>query len=401
MILTAAVATFLALKTSRPAQTPAKITERVWRVETLLVEPKLLAPTLTLYGQLEAPNLHRAAAPASARVERVLVREGDLVAAGQLLIELDARDFTPAVAQAQAEIDEYEAQLRSERIRQAADLEAQEQERRLLQLSRQSLERARRLQKQKLGSDSELDLARQDLARQALSLTGRERDISDHPARVQALEAKLNRARAKLQTAQLNLERSRVQAPHAGRIASIEVAVGNQVSTNQQLLTLYDPAALELRARIPAPFLTELLESGADDFSLRGFIGSGESRIALQLSRLAGEADPSGTDALFVLQQQSGWLRAGQLLSFNLQRQPQGDAFAVPHSVIYGGNRVYKLVDGRLQGVQVEPLGNYAREEGDEWLLVRSRELQAGEALVVTHLPNATDGLRVAPVTAQ
>ncbi|MCB1758214.1 MAG: biotin/lipoyl-binding protein [Gammaproteobacteria bacterium] len=400
LIVTAALAAFLGLKTSRPAQAPAQVSERVWRVETLRVEPGVLAPTLTLYGRLESPNLHRAAAPAAARVKRVLVREGDLVASGQLLLELDTRDFAPAVVQAQAEIDEYEAQLQSEQIRQAADLEAQQQEQRLLQLSRQSLERAHRLQKQQLGSDSELDLARQELARQTLSLTARERDISDHPARVQVLEAKVQRARARLQTAQLNLERSRVEAPHAGRIASVEVAVGNQVAPNQQLLTLYDPAALELRARIPTPYLGELVRSGAEDFALRGFIGQDAGRIELRLSRLAGEADPSGTDALFTLQRHSDWLRAGQVLSFNLQRQPQRDAFAVPHEVLYGGNRVYKLVEGRLQGVQVEPLGNYVRDDGEEWLLLRSDGLRAGEVLVATHLPNAVDGLRVAPVAS-
>ena len=169
----------------------------------------------------------------------------------------------------------------SEQIRYASDLEALEQERRLLQLSGQNLERTRRLQKQKLGSDSELDQARQELARQRLSLATRERAISDYPARVQALEAKLKRAQARLQTTELDLERSRIVAPYPGRIASVEVAEGNQVSPNQQLLALYDPARLELRARIPVPFLDELVDSGSAGPSLEGFIGDGERRILL------------------------------------------------------------------------------------------------------------------------
>lgn len=161
---------------------------------------------------------------------------------------------------------------------------------------------------------------------------------------------------------------------------------------------MYDPADLELRARIPGPFLDELEQSLAADVPLVGYSDQGSKRIRLRLLRLAGEADPSGIDGLFAIDQGGDWLRIGQALQFRLQRRPQQQALAVPYSAIYGEQRAYKLVDGRMQGVRLQLLGGYPDAAGDELLLVRSDQLVAGDALVITHLPNAMDGLRVEAV---
>jgi len=398
LIITFSVSIFMVLRASRPEQPAVSTNDRVWRVEVLEVVPQTLAPSLTLYGKVETPTLFKAAAPAVSRVQRVLVREGEAVAKGQLLISLDPRDFLPRVQQAQAEMAELEAQLRSERIRQDSDLNALEYERKLLGLSSQGVDRARRLQTKKLGSDSELDQALQELARQSLLLTSRELSIADHPARTQVLEARLQKAAAGLAQAELDLERSQVKAPYPGRVATVEAAEGNQVSANQQLLSLYNPASLELRARIPTPYLDELQQNLETGYPLIGFSGRGGKPIQLRLVRLAGEADPSGIDALFEIDQGGSSLRSGQILRFTLRRQPREGALVVPYSVLYGADRAYKLVQGRMQGLQLEAFGSYVTESGEEQLLVRSDQLEAGDKLVITHLPNAMDGLRAEAV---
>lgn len=51
-----------------------------------------------------------------------------------------------------------------------------------------------------------------------------------------------------------------------------------------------------------------------------------------------------------------------------------------------------------MQGLQLETFGSYVTERGDELLLVRSDQLNTGDQLVITHLPNAMDGLRVEAV---
>jgi hypothetical protein len=56
------------------------------------------------------------------------------------------------------------------------------------------------------------------------------------------------------------------------------------------------------------------------------------------------------------------------------------------------------MEDGRMRGLAVEVLGTYLDEGGAEQLLVRSDAVQAGDKVVVTHLPNAVTGLRIEAV---
>ena len=398
LILSGGIGVFAALKATKPQQQPAQIKERIWRVAVETLEPRTLTPRLTLYGQLETPSLFKAAAPAPSRVDRVLVREGDRVSKDQLLVSLDERDFLPRLDQARAEVAELEAQSRSEEMRYQSDLNALKQEQKLLQLSRDGVSRAQRMQKQKLGSDSALDQAEQELARQALAVTSRKLAIADHPARLGALEARLQRARARLAEIALEHERSQVRAPYDGIVARVEVAEGDQVTANAVLLSLYDPRTLEVRARIPAPYQEELQRALSAEHPLQGETKPGAGQVKLRLARIAGQADPSGVDALFRIEQGLEWLRAGQLLRFTLKRLPQENSVAVPYRSVYGGNRIYRLVDGRLRGVQVETLGNFIDQQGQERLLVRAPALEQGGQLVVTHLPNAVEGLRAEAV---
>jgi multidrug efflux pump subunit AcrA (membrane-fusion protein) len=355
-------------------------------------------PYLTLYGQVETPNLFKAASPGTARVMQVLVREGQRVAKGQLLATLDRRDFVPRLEQARADVAELEAQIRSENIRHQADLTALKQDEKLLSLARDGVERARSMRRRKLGSESSLDDAERSLATQALALSNRKRDIADHPARLEVLQARLQKARAGVAELQLQLQRSEIRAPYDAIVAKVAVTAGDQVKDNTTLLTLYDPADLEVRSRVPAPYQAELQRALAGGHTLKASARLGSSRIELHLARLAGEADPSGSDVLFHIDRGAQWLRTGQLLRFRLQRLPQPGTVAVPYRAVYGNDRIYALRDGRMKGLSVTPLGNIAGPDGDERLLVRAEGLRAGDRLVVTHLPNAVDGLKAESV---
>jgi HlyD family secretion protein len=395
LILAGGLVVFKLLKDTRQEREAATIQERVWRVEVERVEPRSLAPEIALYGRVETPDLLKMAASAEARVAEVAVRDGDRVAKGQRLVRLDERDFLPLLHQAQAEVAELQAQIRSEKIRFESDREALEQERTLLAIATDGVERARRLTKRKVGSETDLDKAEESLARQALAVTTREMSIEDHPARLAALQARLKRARAYLADVELDFDRASVKAPFEGVVTGVEVTVGDQVKQDAVLLRLYALDGLEVRARIPVPFQAEIAEALAKGTKLRATADLGDTLIPLGLDRIAGEAQPSGTDGLFSVEQDADLLRLGQLLSLRLARPERSDAVALPFQAVYGGGRIYKLVDGRMRGIRVESLGGIEDGNGGERLLVRSPELVRGDQVVVTHMPNAIDGLRV------
>ncbi len=391
-VLAVGVGTFAYLKSTAREQPAAEIKERVWRVEVQEITLRTLMPTLTLYGQVETPRRLKAAAPADAVVEDVLVREGDRVTKHQLLVRLDERDFLPRLRQARAEAEELRAQITSENNRYRSDQNALRHEEKLLALARAEVKRNQALQKRQLGAESALDRARQDAARQALTVTARRYSIDDHRARLEQLKARRERAEARLQETALEHERSSVRAPYDGIVAAVAVAAGDRVKRADILLEMYSVEDLEVRARIPAPYQQELLRAQNDGKRLPGSAERGGSLVTLHLDRISGQASSSGVDGLFRIDQGAELLRTGQVLRFQLQRPAQDNAVAVPYQAVYGGDRIYKLVEGRMEGVKVEPLGGYF--DGEEKLLVRSEALSTGDQIVITHLPNAIGGLR-------
>jgi len=395
VILAAGFATFKHLEDTRPEQEAAKIQERIWRVEVQTVEPTSLAPELALYGRVETPDLLEAAASGRARIAEVAVRDGDRVTKGQILVRLDKRDFLPRLQQATAEVAELQAQILSEKNRLDGDRKAMEQERTLLAIAADGVERARRLTKQRVGSETDLDKAEEVLTRQTLAVSDRETSMNDHPARLAALEARLQRARARLEGIELDFERAEVEAPFDGVVAGVEVTEGGQVTQDALLLRLYDPGRLEVRARIPAPYQAEISAALAAGDALVANANVGGVQVPLRLDRIAGEARPSGIDGLFVVERDADLLRLGQMVSLRLVRPRRSDVVALPYQAVYGEGRIYKLVDGRMRGIRAESLGNMSDGKGGERLLVRSSELAAGDRVIVTHLPNALEGLRV------
>lgn len=398
LIVAAGVGAFAVLKSTRPQPEPLAVQERVWRVEVERAVARRLAPELVLYGRVETSDLLRAAASATAWVAEVAVRDGDRVTAGQVLVRLDERDFRPRIAQVEAQLAELQAEIESERNRHESDRRALAQERRLLALAEETVARQRRLMTQKLGAEQALDEAEQAEAMQALAVSKREMDLADHPSRLRALEARLADARARLDELLLELERATVRAPYEGLVTGVEVTEGDQVANGDVLVSLYALGRLEVRARIPAPYQGELGAAFAAGEPLAAVAEVGGAPLGLVLDRLAGEADPSGVDGLFRIAGDPARLRLGQQLTVRLARPAHPDAFAVPFRAVYGGGRLYRLRDGRLDGLDVEVLGARREADGRERLLVRSPQLATGDLMVTTHLPNAIDGLRVETV---
>lgn len=393
LLLAAGIGGFAALKASRPKQPPVPPKEQVWRVATVTVEPQSLSPSLTLYGKVESPELTRAAAPGAGRVARVLVREGQTVRKGQLLLEMDPRDFQPRVEQAQGEVDELSAALRSEDLRHGADLDLLRQEQRLLEFAAADVGRFEKLRQENFYSQAAVEQSQQNLARQRISLRSRELAIADHEARRAQLQARLTKAQANLQEARLALQRSRVVADFAGYVAATAVAEGDQVNPGQALLTLYPASVLEVRAKIPAPYQDAVLMRMGAGGKLQAKADAGGQPLDLELSRVAGAADTRGLDGFFVLRTPSAVLRVGSLVTLRLALAAQENSVPLPYTALYGGGRIYRVEQGRIQAVPVEVVGDLAGPPPR--MLVRSAALRAGDRVMTTHLPNAVTGLRV------
>lgn len=397
LVLAAASAGFIYLKSTRPDPAAAKTDEKRWFVAVERLEPQQLSPTLSLFGRVESPRVARIASPLQADVVEVPVREGEWVELGELLILLDEREQRLAVAQREADLASVEAQIESEKLRHRSNRSALKHQRELLELNRRQVERARNLRAKNLGSQSTLDDALLARERQALSITELEFSLAEHKNQLAQLEAQQRRAEAQRDQAALDLEWTRRLAPFSGRIAAVSVSPGDRVRVGDLLVELFERDSLEIRAQIPSRYLSEVQSALETGVALNARAHLGGEMVEVALARLAArvELGRGGVDGLFRIVEGADRLALGRTVELELALPPRERVYAVPFEAIYGTDRVYRMVEGRMRGINVERIGETRMAGGERRALIRGDELVPGDQLITTQLPNALDGIRV------
>lgn len=395
-IILVSIAIFTLLMKSKPQAPSRPISEKIWSVQTVTADSGTHRPVLVLYGKVESPRMTRVTAAVTAFVKDVYTDEGKVIAPDELLIQLDNSDASLLVDQRQADVDNYLAQIEAEKVRHQTDQKALKIEKNLLQLSLKTVRRYENLIKRKVGSQEQLDSARQAYQQQSLSLTQRERDLADHPNRLAQLQSQLKRAQSLLQAANLDLQRTQIKAPFEGRVASLNVAPGDRVRAGDALLGLYSQERLEVRAQIPNRFLPKLHNrTGTEPAIAQGSIDG--QQLNLTLDRIAAEVNGgrAGVDALFRINSDTYLPEPGRSLSIEVLLPAEENLIALPPQSLYGLDRVYRVTaEGRLEAVLVERVGD-SIENGKPQVLVRSTEIKPGDRIIKTQLPNAISGLRV------
>ncbi len=221
LILAVGAGGLVALVNSKPQREALEAREKAWVIDVLTIEPATVTPQLSLYGRVQSPRTANMSAAVTADVRSVEVLEGQYVQAGQTMVMLDDREAELLRAQRVAEAADIRAQIDHERQRHENDLKGREHEEMLLALSRREVKRAEKLAKRKVGSEAQIDQMRQAEERQAMAVDQRRFSINEHASRDAQLGARLARAESLLRRAELDLGRTRVEAPFDGRVSRV------------------------------------------------------------------------------------------------------------------------------------------------------------------------------------
>lgn len=397
LIVLVAIASFIGLKQSKPEKVVVEQPEKIWRVNTAVVNIQQIAPEITLYGRVETPRNSTLKSALVADVLSIAVLEGSEVAAGQLLITLDDTDMLLLVAQRQADLAEIEALMVSENQRFKRDQSLLEQQAILLKLADNAVKRSVKLEQSRLASQATLDDSQATKQRQLVTLKGLNFDIAEHPARVAQLQARVKRAQALLKQAEVDLERTKITAPFSGRISQLNASIGDRVRAGDTLISLYDLDNLEVRAQIPGRYINQVLNMMNHSLVLEAKATLEQQQLTFKLERLSGvvKVDSGGVDGLFGISGNQYAIALGTFIELKLKLAQQDNVVALPYNALYGLDHVYRIKDGYLQSVSIERVGEYTNQQGQKQLLLRSQDLQQGDQIVSTQLPNAITGLRV------
>jgi RND family efflux transporter MFP subunit len=400
LILLIASGIFVGFVKSKPEIGSLPIDEKVWVVEVMTANPQRLAPQITLYGKVETPRYSQLTGAITADVVNALVKNGDIVTRGQLLVELDNSDNRLLLQQREAELAEINALIKSEKARFENDKNALQHDKKLLELAQQEYQRALSLERNKLSTQASIDTANQAVLKQRLALEARELAVADHTPRLAQLQARRAKAQALRDLVKLDIERSKITAPYDGKITAVKVAQGDRARAGNTLIELYDYNALEVKAQIPHQYLNDIqqmiAQSSAETSNSTAYAVFNDREVNLSLDRLAGEISQGsgGQDCFFTIAAEAKNLPLGKTLEIKLSLPAVEDAIALPRSAVYGSNRIYRYEDGRMVSHTIERLGEY--HDGDQnLLLIRAPRLQQGQRIITTQLPNAIDGLKV------
>jgi len=397
VIVLIAVATFIGLKQSKPEKVVIEKPEKIWRVNSVTVNIQQLSPEITLYGRVETPRNSTLKSALGADVVSIAVLEGSKVTAGQLLMTLDDTDMQLLLAQRQADLAEIEALMASENQRFKRDQSLLEQQIALVKLADNAVNRSKKLEQSRLASQATLDDSEASKQRQLVTLKSLNFDIADHPARVAQLQAQSKRAQALLKQAEVDLDRTKITAPFSGRISQLNVSIGDRVRAGDSLISLYDLDNLEVRAQIPGRYINQVLNMMNSSEVPEARATLDQQQLTFKLERLSGEVkvDSGGIDGLFSIAGNQYGIALGTFVELKLKLAQQDNVVALPFNALYGLDHIYRLKEGYLQSVSIERVGETTNEQGQKQLLLRSQELQQGDQIVSTQLPNAITGLRV------
>lgn len=395
LILLAAAGLYQALLGSKTERSKPVLSEKVWQIEVIEARRQTLSPSITLYGRIESPEALKAAAPGGGVVERVLVRDGDRVGSGQMLVKMDRRDFEAALLQAQADLRDIENQIAELRIRHRANLSRLETERELMALAAAEVARLETLKQRQLSADTQLNEAHSELGRSELEVMSRQLEVDSFDVKLQILQARHDRGKAQLDQARLAMDRSSVTAPFDAIVSEVAVSAGDRVLLGQLLVSLFPVAGLEIRAHLPTSYIASVQRALGADQRLEASVAGQPGLGRFSVVRLAGEAEATGIDLFFAIDLPPDQLRPGELLPLIMDLPAVADVYAVPYQAIYGNSRIYRVVDERLEAVDVRTIGQARDASGEVRVLIRSDTILPGDRIAVTHLPNAVSGLKV------
>ncbi len=176
-------------------------------------------------------------------VKEVLVKEGDAVKKGQVLIKLDDFRQKQQVAIDESSLRAIELRLKNAREEILPNLREKLREAEInLQQARSTLERYKKIEAAGGVTRSDLEKAENEYKRAESRLNQARTELEnfEKSGLLASLQNELEMARSKLELSRRNLEETALVAPFDGKILNINVQVGEKVTPGKKALTMLE-----------------------------------------------------------------------------------------------------------------------------------------------------------------
>ncbi len=348
---------------------PAKAPQTL--VETVKVRPSDYQVIVNSYGSARPRTQSMVVSQVSGQIINIdqKFRPGGFFREGDKLLDIDSRDYDANVNIAEASLMD------------ALQAEAQE-----LARSEQAL-----IDWQRLSAPDEKPSA-----------------LALREPQLQAAKARVLSARSTLTKAQLDLERTKIRAPFAGRVLQQMVDLGQVVSTGAQLAEIYATDLVEVRLPLRNTDLdfVDLPEEQSTHrplVEISSELGGGRKWQG-EIVRTEGAIDETSRQLHVVAQIKDPFrvqgsagrpLKIGEYVTAEISGRVLKDAKVIPSKTIYQNTYVYIVEDNLLFRKEIE----IAWQNGVDTIVASG--IEVGDELVTTPLGQVTSGTSVSVAGAQ
>ncbi len=248
-ILAAGVVSMLTLVSMRQPPAQAEIKERAMRVVVQAAKIEDVPVLITGYGQVRARDVVTVAPEVTGKVAKIHPRleVGELIPAGEVLFEIDPRDYAARHDNAEATAKQLEVTVERLKKEFGIDKERFQTWSRSRDLAKSEFDRVSQLlAKDQVGTQSGLDQSERAYNQAKDQADQLAQQIDLYPLRIQEAESSLASARAMHQMAQANLDRTVVRAPFDARVKEVKLEAGAYAMQGMQALTLANDTILEI-----------------------------------------------------------------------------------------------------------------------------------------------------------
>lgn len=334
------------------AKTSAPATLEFLASEIVTAEPADLKQVMLLTGTLRAVDQVTVKAKVAAEVRAVMVREGEAVKAGQVVVKMDTTEYDARVAQARGNLNNARAQF----------------------------EIATKTR------DNNLALVEKGF----ISKNAFDNSASQYVA----AKASVDAAQGALDIVQKSLNDTISHAPISGLVSVRHVQPGEKVAVDSRLIEIVNLQKLELEAAVPSSEITQVAIGQTVALRIEGLTQSFEGKVVR-----INPSTQTGSRSIPVYIQVANpqnLLRVGMFADGRLLLRNQSGVLTLPQSAVRtvnDGKFVFAVVNNKIERIPVT-LGNSGLV-GDEPRTEITSGLAFGAQVIRTDMGNLLPGTAV------
>lgn len=235
-----------------------------------------------------------------------------------------------------------------------------------------------------------------------LSLSLKEQSLIDNIELINILNIELETLNTEIDKIQIiidklnnDLEETTVSAPFSGHISSLNIEVGKEITSNDNLAVLSDTDNLEAKFFIGGSDyfkLTQFKNNGLEEVvNIKWVIGNKSYKTKGKISRIDGliNKEIAGINIYAKIDKSLPKIPLGAFIEINLISNTPSDAIIVPNSSIFKNKYIYLVKNQKLIKREIIVIS-----EEREGIIIKDNNL-SGNYIATTRLSNMKDNMQV------